>query len=319
MSSHHGPGLARLHRAALFRYMHGGVSSGKAHLEVELASLERSLMVLPRGYRNGLITADEARAAATPKGLVDLDALTMPVCPRIGDDFKVIPEREWSDAIVRKRREEAENRGLVKFSLDQGPNGSCAPAGIAGCTMFCEEKQAGPVKRMYLDGVVREGLPALTPAVELLNELGLYGYVNGGRDGGSSLSDCIAAARRYGIPSERVWPRSNGWRTPLSDEAKQDALRHRPDEVYRVANKLEFGTALLLGFVVYCGYPGHAFFAVDLIDILRFRWKNSWGSEWADDGFSTLRFSEVQESYGMWAVRTARRASVRGPQFADAV
>ena len=143
---------------------------------------------------------------------------------------------------------------------------------------------------------------------EKLNAFALYRYVNGGRDGGSSLSDNLAAAFRYGIPTERVWPRSKGWRTAPSDEAKQDALRHRPDEVYRVANKVEFGTALLLGFVVYAGYSGHAWFAVDLIDTKRFVWKNSWGADWADNGFGTLSFTQLQWGYGCWAIRTARRA-----------
>jgi hypothetical protein len=224
------------------------------------------MMEFPEGVPPGLVTAEEVRAAATREGLDELCTLSPPPRSRIRDAYPCIPEAEWFEKIRDKKAQQADNRGLVKHTL--------------------------------------QGAKA-----EKLNAFGLYRYVNGGRDGGSSLSDNITAAARYGIPSERVWPRSKGWRTPLSDEAKRDALRHRPDEVYRVSDRREFGTALLLGFVVYAGYPGHAWFAVDLVDTSRFYWKNSWGAGWGDNGVGTLRFGELQWGYGCWAVRTARMAA----------
>ncbi len=284
--------LAAQHKGALARYFdsdrdrHGLIVG---HAEHELASIERAMMQRPPGVPPGLVTADEVRAAATPEGLRALDTLFHPFWPRMREAYAAIPESEWADKIREKKAIEADNRGLVKHTLDQNGFGSCASEGIAGCTMFCEEKQGAPAEK--------------------LNAFGLYRYVNGGRDGGSSLSDNIQAAARYGIPTERVWPRSKGWRSPLSDEAKRDALRHRPDELYRVSDRGEFGTALLLGFVVYAGYPGHAWFAVDLIDTTRFFWKNSWGADWGSNGVGTLRFSQLQWGYGCWAVRTARMAS----------
>ena len=287
--------LAMRHKGAIARYLRESEnprSTGPNIVELELASIERAMMVWPQGVPPGLVTADEVRAAATEEGLDQLCKLYMPALSRVRDVFQVIPKAEWADKIRQKKSDEAENRGLVKHTLDQNGFGSCASEGIAGATMFCEEKQGAEPEK--------------------LNAFGLYRYVNGGRDAGSSLSDNISAAMRYGIPSERVWPRSKGWRTPLSDEARQDALRHRPDEVYRVADNTEFGTALLLGFVVYCGYSGHAWFAVDLVDTNRFYWKNSWGSDWGDNGFGTLRFSELAWGYGCWAVRTARRAAKVG-------
>ena len=287
------PDVATRHRDALTEYLRAPEHSAqRAEADYRLSLVENRLCERPPGYRDGLISAEQARACATSGMLQRLAGLSMPRRSRIRDDFKIIPEREWSDAIEQRKRVEAQNRPLVRFTLDQNGFGSCASEGIAGATIYCEQKQGG-----------------VDLKVKPLNALGLYRYVNGGRDGGSSLSDNIAAAFRYGIPTEEVWPRSKGWRTPLSDEAKEDALRHRPHEVYRVGSKEEFGTALLLGFVVYAGYSGHAWFAVDLIDTTRFIWKNSWGSGWADNGFGTLRFSEVAWVYGCWAIRTARRAT----------
>jgi hypothetical protein len=146
--------------------------------------------------------------------------------------------------------------------------------------------------------------------VERLNGFRLYKLVNGGRDGGSSLSDNMAASAKYGTPSERVSPRSIGWRPALTDEEKQDALRHRRDEYWRISSKEEWGTALLRGFFVYGGYAGHAWYALDLIDTERFLWHNSWGKGWADKGFGTLKFSSIMWGYGAYAIRTALRPSV---------
>jgi len=272
--------------------------SRREDLEYDLRCAERDVVEHPLPHqdengiylrRTGLITADEARAAATPEGLQQLDLLGMPKVPRVRDDFRLIPESEWMDLIQQRRQDEAFLRPLVEgFTLDQMSVGSCASEGYGGGTIAREAVQGNEL-------------------VEKLNAYGLYRYVNGGRDGGSSLSDNMAAGAKYGVPSERVWPRSNGWRTPLTDEAKQDALRHRIDEFWRVGNKAEFGTALLLGMAVYAGYSGHAWYAVDPLDTLRFVWHNSWGKDWADGGFSTLRYDSVAWYYGCWAFRTSRR------------
>ena len=266
-------------------------SMARKALSPMLAGEEKLLLHYPPLALEGVITPEEARAqAATPEDLKTLEQLDMPRGPRIRDEFTLIPTREWSDALQQKKQDDAMNRGLVKHTLNQGSNGSCASEGISGCVMGTEAKggemEVGP-----------------------LNAFALYRLVNGGRDGGSSLSDNIAAARKYGIPTEQVWPRSHGWRKKPTEEVRQDALRHRPDEMFRVSDKQEFGTALLLGFPVYAGYSGHAWFAVDLLDEERFVWKNSWGDDWADNGFSTLQFSRVYWGYGCWAIRTVRRAT----------
>ncbi len=276
-------------------------NSARKDLEAELSQVEHLLIENPPGYRNergqvvprakGLVTAEEARAGATSEGLEDLHRLD-PVKPRrIRDDFRTIPVNEWRDRIAERKRLDAMSRPLVeKLTADQDGFGSCASEGISGCVIACEAKQGNE-------------------AVEKLNGFRLYRYVNGGRDGGSSLSDNVSASAKYGTPTEKVSPRSRGWRTRLSDDEKQDALRHRVKEYWRVTDKEEFGTALLLGMFVYAGYSGHAWYAVDPVDDVRFTWHNSWSKSWADKGFSTLRYSKVMWGYGAYAVRTALRPS----------
>jgi len=289
------------YQGLLGRYLtHPWGSRARATVGAQLGKLEDSLIRSSatfrdksgsvKLYRPGIISAEEVRANATKEGLELLYELGTPEIPRVRDIIKVIPIREWKDALEQKKKDDALNAGLVKFTLYQNGYGSCGSEGIAGATMAVVEKQGNSV-------------------VEPLNAFALYGLVNGGYDRGSSLSDNIAAAKKYGIPSERVWPRSHSWRDRLSDEAKNDALRHRPIEVLRVSDKEEFGTMLLGANFLYAGYSGHAWFGVDLVDDMRFTYKNSWGASWGDNGFGTLRFSSIQWSYGVWAILTARRGS----------
>ena len=299
MDGHH---LAERHAALMQQYLdppHGEIN--RQAIEQELGNVETALLRYRPAYQDekgiwwprstGLISVEQARAEAEPEGLKWLRQFDGLQTPRFRDAFQVIPEKDIPDAIAEKKEQQAENIHLIKFRLDQNGYRSCASAGETGCVMATQEKQGQPVVK--------------------LNHLALYRLVNGGRDGGSSLSDNIAAARTYGIPSTKVWPESKGWRTPLSDEAKHDALRNRLDEAFQISNKLEFITALVRGFLVYAGYSGHAWYAFDPIDLTRFWWQNSWGTDWGTNGASTLKFSSVAWYYGVWAIRTVIRPALQ--------
>lgn len=238
----------------------------------------------------GLITADEVRAGASPEGLEQLEAFDHPKRPRIRDVFKVTPVRLWRDRLAEKRAAEAITPGLGPLTLSQRSIGSCGSEGASGLTMLMQRTQRNAV-------------------VEKLNAYALYGLVNGGYDRGSSLSDNVAAILKYGVPTERVWSRSHSWREKLSDDAKHDALRNRPDEIFRVSNREEFGEALLEEFGVYFGYSGHAIFGFELIDEDRLWYQNSWDQDWGENGAGTISFRSIYWGYGAWAFRTARRPS----------
>jgi len=273
-------------------------TESRRQLEHDLQGVERALIEMPPRYQGadggwrrretGLVTPEQVRAGATTDGLTQLDRLAMVRAPRVRDVFKIIPAKDVPDAIAEKKRQRAENIHRIKYQLDQNGNGSCATEGAGGALMATQDKQG--------------------QKVELLNPLFGYRLCNGGRDNGSSLADNIAVLKKHGLPRESVWSRSKGWRAEPSDEAWHDAQNNRLDEVLRVGDKLELITAMINGPAFpYAGYPGHAWFAFDPIDLTRFWWKNSWGSDWGDNGASTLRYDQIAWYYGVWVFLTAVR------------
>lgn len=281
--------IAKEYRRLFRVYSESADTPYKEEYHYALSSVENAYFRSFRSRAPGIITPEEVRANATIAGLKQLDEFGIPCAPRVRDEFRIIPKRDWKDAIDERRKLQAENKYHVKYILRQSYN-SCASESLTGALMSTE---------------VRQG----NEKVELLNPLPLYRLVNGGRDAGSSLSDNISAAAKYGIPSEKAWPYSKGWRKKPSDAAMQDALRHRPLEYFRVSDNEEFGTALLLNFFVYFGYSGHAIYACDLVDTRRFYYVNSWGKDFGNNGIGTLSFSSIYWPYGAWAIRTTIRPS----------
>jgi hypothetical protein len=174
---------------------------------------------------------------------------------------------------------------MVKVVLDQGSVGSCATESTSQSVMMTRNLQG--------------------QEFELLNPWSLYFYSSGGVDRGSSIDENLRLAREKGIAPERVWPRSNGWRTRPSDEATQEALKYRLEEFYDIQTVEEIGSALLRGFVVVFGWSGHSVAFTELISQDRAIYINSWGDRWGAQGFGELDLDKVNFRYGAYAVRTA--------------
>lgn len=261
--------LVKHYRLAITEYEKNPVgSSARGRLHEDLAGMEHLLLRhTPRGKQRGLRPRHESR-------------LPRPQLPSVADRMTVIPESDWPVKLADPDCPRL--RPYVWDILDQDGVGSCASEAITGAIM-CRREFAG------------------APRLKL-NPWFAYHTVSGGVDMGSTLQDNVAFVRDKGVCTQDVWSRSEGWQATPSREAYQDGLRHRLLEAVDVTNKAEFGTCVLLGIPVYFGYSGHAIFAVDLIDTLRFRYANSWDEGWGDQGFGSLAFEEVMWLYGAYGI-----------------
>lgn len=203
--------------------------------------------------------------------------------------FALIPPQDWAGII-------AAGNNLSSFVwsiLNQALVGSCASEAAAG-GLKVVRRQSG------LDDIE-------------YNPYGAYGRVNGGRDNGSTLGGNLQFIRDFGAFPELVWPRSQGWRAKPSEEAYAAAKLNRLDEYYEVSSWAEIGTAVLNGWIVNFGLPGHSVLFVDMLNDLQGLYLNSWAASWGQKsihndivpgGFGVASRRSVQLNYGVYAYRT---------------
>ena len=259
-------------RECLARYLERP-GSATPSLEQELTYLEGQLLANPPpGCGTGLI--QECRQP--PPRSVSLEEA----------GIKVVPLSEWPERIAELSSAKAWPNSHVWTVFNQGSVGSCASEALCGAMQVLRAIE-GQQKIVF-------------------NPYGVYGRVNGGRDAGSSLQDNLSFIQQYGCFPEDVWPRSKGWRAEPTKEAYEAAKAYRLKEAATVRNREEFGSAVMDGHPVYCGYPGHAIFGVEIIDQNRFWYMNSWGPNWGINGRGTLSFSQVAWYYGAYAILTPR-------------
>lgn len=140
----------------------------------------------------------------------------------------------------------------------------------------------------------------------LFNPYGVYHFVNGGRDQGSTLDANLKFGRENGCFPESVWSRSNGWQRRPDEQAMEAAKEYRIVEYYDILNIEEFVTALLLGIPVTFGAKGHAVTAVRHTTNAPII-VNSWGVSWENNGFGIwVPYNGLSNmlQYGAYAVRT---------------
>jgi hypothetical protein len=227
----------------------------------------------PAHCRRGLILPNEMDR---PRNVPKLKALTLEQM-----DIKVLSDSDAMDIIASRHRTPPDEYALNIHN--QGSVGSCAGEAASGATA-CRKNQ---------DGLT-------TPA---LNGYFPYHWSSDGVDRGSTLHDNLAVLQQYGCASEKVWPRSKGWRATPSEAAMEDALNNRlPDDgVVKVNNRQEFWTMVLAGFPIQFGYTGHSIFSSDIIDLIRLKYVNSWGA-WGVNGRGTLSADRIYWGYGAYAI-----------------
>lgn len=204
------------------------------------------------------------------------------VCPLLSDRVKTIPVGEWPGLIG-----EVELRSRVTKIKDQDGVGSCATESTS---------QGVEIVRAWSG----------KPYVEL-NPWFIYQTTSGGSDRGSSIDENLEFVRANGIAPESIWPRSKGWRTRPSEEAKAAALEYRIDEFFDITTTEEIGTALLLGFPVVFGWQGHSCVLTQLLSTTEAEYANSWAPTWGDQGFGRIRLSSINFQYGAFAIRTVSK------------
>jgi len=232
----------------------------------------------PAGCRKGLVLPGEMD---TPQGVPPLLSLTIEEA-----GIEVLSDEEILALIADRDRTPPAR--YVRGVFNQGKVGSCGAESAVGALRTRRNQDGGDCP--------------------MLNPYAVYNTTSGGIDRGSTLRDNLAFLQEFGCPSEAVWPRSHGWRKKPSNAAMDDALNYRiaKDGIVRVRNRREFQTMVLAGHPLYHGYTGHAIFGVDLLDLVRFEYQNSWGASWGNNGRGTLAYERIYWPYGCYAIVAVR-------------
>ncbi len=224
-------------------------------------------------------------------------------------------------------------RGQCPDIYDQGQIGSCTANSLAGDIEFIKMKQ----------GQDQTGTPARLDIYE--QERQAEGSFPD--DSGASVADGIQCAKTTGVCPESDWPYSqaNMNMTP-TDQVKQD----RPDnkitnaicldntDINQLKQSLADGYPVTLGIHVYQSFEnssnahtgvinmpkkneqeigGHSMLLVGYDDkSQRFIFRNSWGSDWGDNGYGTIPYKYISSpdltyQNEFWSVRGVDTGSAK--------
>ncbi len=231
----------------------------------------------------------------------------------VGSLFAAFQASENATVIPRSQWQTVSLRGMIAEIMDQDGQGACnafaAVQSLHGCRAM-------------------EGLPFVQ-----LSPGNLYGRINGGQDGGSSLGDALAALRDEGVCTAKTigplhWDDSG--RNPWPESWRDEATKFRILEAFDCPTFDHIASALQCGFFVDYGVfvgrnfepdssgvipryrggsGGHAMCGVGLTlidDVWHVETANSWGKDWGDAGFCYVPESYFEGDFNdAWAVRAS--------------
>lgn len=206
------------------------------------------------------------------------------------DEFRrqIIQPEDWA-ALIREGA--GDHVPFVNWIYDQNGVGSCAAEGLCSCADSDRE---------------RSGFPKVK-----FNPWCLYYFSGGGRDQGSTLTENLRIARSRGLVPDDLWPRSqHRWHDvpPDSSDIWRTAQKYRVQEFYEISSSIELVSALFSGHAVYAAYPGHAWQAIQALNTRQIKWRNSWGTQWGENGYGVIDLSRITYQYGLFAIRTTTAA-----------
>lgn len=213
----------------------------------------------------------------------------LPCAPPGYDRIAVIPEAEWPDRIKAMNAAKAFPADHIRREPAMKPR---SQNGLPYCWAYCFSACMDVLGLM-------QGRPYIETAAESLG--GVVGYSQSGND----MSSTLDWAFKHGIAKRSLVPQYNLRPSTWDKGWEADALLRRPTEVYDLRNWAEVVSALLQGFVIYCGVTWweHSLPWVGLLldgsEIVAEVWNSH------DDGFLTLKGSRKYPSpeYGIYAVR----------------
>jgi len=174
-------------------------------------------------------------------------------------------------------------------------NGRGACAGYAGASAVERARKRRGLKHVVLSGD------------------GLYAAVNGGRDQGAMLEDCMRWILKYGVPPAALVPVHEYRKNRISAEAYKQGERFKGLEGFTISTELGLTSALAAGFdTVIAAHAGNGGLSSD--DLIQwtngpgnhsivcddFRWTgnqfefeiaNSWGLNWGRQGRGWLTWN----------------------------
>lgn len=210
----------------------------------------------------------------------DKPSKVMGRCNPVSSVIEDIPDQYWDELAANEWHKTKDT--CYRYTLDQNGTGSCAAESMIGTGAACDARQGQPLV--------------------LFNPLFTYHTTSGGRDNGSVIGDNLEHGREYGRCPEEIWPRSKGFKTKPNAQAYDVAKFFRIREFFYVETIEQFVSALLQGYFVHAGYSGHAVSFSRYLGKGVLWFKNSWG-DWGENGFGTLKLSNVYFGYGAYAYK----------------